>query len=357
MQGDGSGVPWGAAALLLLAHERAGPPGEGAWAPAACDGDSAGSTRAGTQREAGGPSFPSGDGEGGEEDFGVEVGDEREEGEEGGEEGMADPVLDFDLAARSHLIELAPWADVAKDIAAEIRAGSLRRVVWWNSKSAPAEPVDHLPLSQVTGVYQFVVSHDICSRWEGYLAREDSYDRHGFLRLGGRSYPGYGAYPYVHAPGGSKPGLQERKTTRVHGQQYVNKLLKEEPLLSELVQDVRKKLGLPQPRKGVMQPAGKSILALHFLCQDETQQSSFSWHADDEDIRQCGAARRYDMTTVIVNFSDAISGMRVWGMQPVLYLYRGHAVAFPGCALHESLPRARTARAQGVVRKVALFFG
>ena len=143
----------------------------------------------------------------------------------------------------------------------------------------------------------------------------------------------------------------------MHGQAYVNKLLKEEPLLSELVQDVRRQLGLPMPRKGVMQPAGKSILALHFLCQDETQQSSFSWHADDEDIRQCGATRRYDMTTVIVNFSEVISGMRIWGMQPVLYLYRGHAVAFPGSALHESLPRARPARAQGVVRKVALFFG
>lgn len=357
MHGDGSGVQRGADALLLLARERTGPPGEGAWAPAACDGSSAGSTRMAQQWEAGGPSFPLGDGEGGEDALGVEVGEEGEEGEDGEDAEMADPVLDFDLAARSHLIELEPWADAAKEKAAEIRAGSLRRVVWWSSKSAPAEPMDHLPLSQVTGVYAFAVDDDICSRWDARLARNDSYDRHGFLILGGQSYPGYGAYNQVHAPGGSIPGLQERKTSRVHGQALVNKALRDDSMLRELVQEVRKQLKLPMPaRKSVLQPAGKSILALHFLHQDETQQSSFSWHADDEDIRQCGAARMADMTTVIVNFSEVISGMRVWGMQPVLYLCRGHAVAFPGSALHETLPRVRTAPAQGSVHKVALFF-
>ena len=62
------------------------------------------------------------------------------------------------------------------------------------------------------------------------------------------------------------------------------------------------------------------------------------------------------MTTVIVNLSDECSGMRVWGMHPVLYRERGDAVAFPGACLHESLPRRADVPPGRVVWKLALFW-
>ena len=48
--------------------------------------------------------------------------------------------------------------------------------------------------------------------------------------------------------------------------------------------------------------------------------------------------------------------MRIWGCTPVVYEGQGSAVAFPGAALHETVPRLSGCAAPGVCRKVALFF-
>ena len=61
------------------------------------------------------------------------------------------------------------------------------------------------------------------------------------------------------------------------------------------------------------------------------------------------------MTTVIVSLSEEHSSMRMWGHQPHLFRGVGSACAFPGAALHESVPR-RTGAPGAPVRKVALFF-
>ena len=62
------------------------------------------------------------------------------------------------------------------------------------------------------------------------------------------------------------------------------------------------------------------------------------------------------MTTVIVHLSHECSGMRVWGMHPVLYREQGEGVAFPGACLHESLPRRQGEPAGGEVWKLAMFW-
>ena len=145
----------------------------------------------------------------------------------------------------------------------------------------------------------------------------------------------------------------------MHGKLWVNAVLKSTPALSALplVAEVRRVLGLPLPRPPNQQTAGKSILALHFLLQDETQQASFSWHDDGEDlIDLSGPNHARDMTTVIVNLSCVCSGMRIWGCAPVLYRVQGDAVAFPGRALHESLALRPDALGEHPVHKVALFF-
>ena len=95
------------------------------------------------------------------------------------------------------------------------------------------------------------------------------------------------------------------------------------------MQAVRLALGLPMPAQGVLQKAGKAIRALHFLAQDETQQASFSWHSDGEDLKGRSMPDTSDMTTVIVHLSHECSGMRVWGCRPALYRAQGDSVAFP----------------------------
>ena len=77
--------------------------------------------------------------------------------------------------------------------------------------------------------------------------------------------------------------MQEKKTVRVHGRTQVNTMLSV-PQVWNVVQAVRHALGLPLPKRGVLQPQGKGIKAMHFLLQYPTQQAEFSWHDDSEDI-------------------------------------------------------------------------
>ena len=222
----------------------------------------------------------------------------------------------FDLSMRFSRIPPYRWAQEAKEKAAEIRHGEYPSIVWWTSAGlAHKYRMRSLPLSPTTGVFEFRVDARICEVWRQYLLQAESYDENHYLQLAGDKWPGYGNYPYVHAPLGVVPGLQEKKTARVHGQRHVNKILREEPMMWELVQEVRRVLKLPMPTGKVLQPSGKSILALHVLCQDKTQQASFSWHDDSHDIKEQSRGRS-DMTTVIVSLSHDESGMRIWGMQP-----------------------------------------
>ena len=149
--------------------------------------------------------------------------------------------------------------------------------------------------------------------------------------------------------------LPQRKTVRVSGKRAVDQVLAGQPEVRQLVEAVRHTLSLPDSRRDPTQlkpaqPKGKSIRAMHFLLQDQTQQASFSWHADADDIGHQGI----HMTTVIVSLSDVRSCMRMWGFQPHLFKGCGSACAFAGAALHESVPTLGAC--VPAVRKVAFFF-
>ena len=279
-------------------------------------------------------------------------------GGDGGEAAVSsDPrLLAFDLSPR-HELSMAgyTWSARAKAKAEDIRFGRLTHCVWWDEKDD--EPFPLLRLDPPTGVYRFMVDEDICERLHTFLSDASNYSQDGFLKMAGTTWPGYGNYPYVHAPAGQVAELQERRTVRVHTLHEVNKLLKHVPAIADLVRAVRAVLGLRQPgvNSAAQLNAGKRIVAMHFLAQDSTKQAVFSWHDDAEDIGHAGRRPSWDMTTVIVNLSQQLSGMRVWGCSPVVYDCRGSAVAFPGASLHESLPMLSVPEGV-VVRKVALFF-
>ena len=270
---------------------------------------------------------------------------------------LQDEVLRlFDaLELRTHKIPDEEWASTAKARAEKIRFGGEKHIMWWDADRA-RYPLEHVRLKADTGVHDFRIDSQVCENLRLFLADPCNYDGDGYLKMAGTQFPGYGGYPYVHAPGGHLRRAQELRTVRVHGRSHVNAVLKSTPQVMALVMEVRRVLGLPMPSKRTLQKSGKSILALHFLLQDETQQALFSWHADAEDLQGLMSECTDDMTTVIVHLSDEESGMRIWGCAPSIYSCQGGAVAFPGAALHESLPRRVDAPARGVVRKVALFY-
>lgn len=247
------------------------------------------------------------------------------------------------------------WCVQAKSRAVQIRFGNEHTIRWWDG-DRKRYPLERVRLKPDTGVHEFRIDASVCEVLRRFLTDATNYTEHGFLKMAGTTWPGYGGYPYVHAAQGLVAAAQEKRTTRVHGKVQVNLVLKKEPQVWALVAAVRRALGLPEPDKKVLQRAGKSILAFHILCQDVTQQASFSWHSDAEDLQGLGGADRSQMTTVIVNLSHGCSGMRLWGCAPVLYRAQGDAIAFPGSALHESLPRRELCESDCAVYKVALFF-
>lgn len=262
----------------------------------------------------------------------------------------------FDLASREEKVPEGVWVAAAIQKALDIRWGKIPFITWWESAKQAPTPLKHLRLPPSLGVHAFSVNPAVCEELRSYLADARNYTEAGYLRMAGTQWPGYSGYPYVHARSQITP-LQEKRTCRVQGHEQVNLLLRDEPRVWALVQEVRSALRLPMPERGALQRRGKQIRAMHFLLQDETQQASFSWHSDDEDIRTARGRDGCEMTTVIVSLSEECSGMRVWGCAPVVYEGQGAAVAFPGMALHESLPRkAEGSAAARVVRKVALFF-
>ena len=218
------------------------------------------------------------------------------------------------------------------------------------------EPVQHLRLHK--GVHEFVCNQSVCQQLANFLEDQKNYTEEGFLNIAGTTWPGYGGYPYVHAHLGHMPCQQQARTVRVAKKADVDFILSNEPLVQALLWQVRDRLHLPQPSGRDVQPPGKCVRVMHFLLQDATQQAVFSWHDDADDIKCRGMLEEClrAMTTVIVNLSDECSGMRIWGHDPVLYRRVGDAVAFPGAALHETVPRRATCPAKRVVRKVAFFF-
>ena len=265
----------------------------------------------------------------------------------------------FDLRIRPQLIDAcSSWAARAKAIAEQVSFGERHEILWWGKELHTASPLEGRRLSPSTGVLAFEIDPQVCEELRSFLADPENYNQHSVLMMSDVPWMGYARYPFVHAKIGVVPSVQEKKTVRIHGHATVNRVLKGVPQVWDVVQEVRRALGLPLPKPGVLQPAGKSIKAMHFLLQDPSQQAEFSWHDDSEDISPESGPHVHseEMTTVIVSLSETCSGMRIWGCSPVLYDGQGSCVAFPGAALHESLPRRSCSEEPWVVRKLALFF-
>ena len=241
------------------------------------------------------------------------------------------------------------WFQDAMEQASRIRFGHRAQLVWWGPDKI------RRPLRQLaadTGVYAFEVSPTKCQRLLTYLEDPGNYSKAGFLQMAGTTWPGYNNYGLVHAEGGVDEHLQERLTVRVGNLEQVDYLLQREAMIWDIAQEVTVGVGgvlhlAPNRRAG-----GKALRAMHLLLQDVSQQASFALHSDENDLRNTIRGDLGEMTTAIVNLSEEVSAMRVWGMAPAVYRGQGHAFAFPGGALHESLRRAKGAP----VWKLAMFF-
>lgn len=120
----------------------------------------------------------------------------------------------FDLDARATVVPHGGWVPKAKAVAYEIKARVVSHVMWWdvqhrNPEARDMYPLPHLPFTHNTGVCPFHVDVDVCKSMASFLDDGRNYDGEGWLMLAGQPYPGYGKYPYVHAPLGQLSTIQQ----------------------------------------------------------------------------------------------------------------------------------------------------
>ena len=116
----------------------------------------------------------------------------------------------FELHNRISILPDSVWVVKAQDVSSKLRARVLKHVWWWNRDALnPAESdmyiLPHLMYAHDTGVMDFSISPVLCQSLLSYLENQTSYDEEGWLRLAGKTYPGYARYPYVHARSGQLP--------------------------------------------------------------------------------------------------------------------------------------------------------
>jgi len=181
-----------------------------------------------------------------------------------------------------------------------------------------------------------------------YMLDPANRDESGFLRLPGGSGKSQGGYfGYDSLTGPLKSQLQSIRTLSAANITEAQDLVRCLPGLLPLLQDVLRHLG--------SEPAAweRYLKAFHGLILSADRQVEFSWHEDVYETPWLGKR----CLTAVVQCSDAVTAMRMFGFRPFVYVGEGHTSVFPSHAIHQAYPltqEALSALSKPVVK--AVFF-
>lgn len=181
-----------------------------------------------------------------------------------------------------------------------------------------------------------------------YMLNKEHRDVSGFLKVPGfgeGSVSGY--YDYKTLSVAHNATMQSIHTVTTSTKEKAKDLIRNLPCLHRLLTDVLLCLGA-DPKAWE-----KHLAAFHGLIYWKDRQVEFAWH---EDIKETTRLTR-ECRTAVVQCSNAITGMRVYGFTPFLYKGVGHTSVFLGHCIHQTLPlseAALSALSEPVVK--AVFF-
>ena len=181
-----------------------------------------------------------------------------------------------------------------------------------------------------------------------YMLDPGNRDESGFLKRPegrGNSLGGYFGYDSITVPLNSQ--LQSIRTLSATNVQEAHDLVRSLPGLLPLLQDVLWQMG--------SDPAAweKYLKAFHGLILSADRQVEFTWHEDVYETPWLGKR----CLTAVVQCSEAVTAMRMFGFRPFVYDGEGHTSVFPGHAIHQAYPltqEALSALSKPVVK--AVFF-
>ena len=189
-------------------------------------------------------------------------------------------------------------------------------------------------LSSDVGVWSCNCSPGNAEAFAEYMLNKEHRSDSGFLKVPGfdeGSVSGYFDYKTLSVP--HNPTLQSIRTVTTSTKEKAKQLVRSIPCLQGVLFDVLLCLGA-DPKDWE-----KHLVAFHGLIYSKDRQVEFAWH---EDIKETTGLTR-ECLTAVVQCSDAITGMRVYGFTPFLYEGVGHTSVFPGHCIHQTLPLSETA--------------
>ena len=181
-----------------------------------------------------------------------------------------------------------------------------------------------------------------------YMLNKEHRDVSGFLKVPGfgeGSVSGY--FDYKTLSVAHNATMQSIHTVTTSTKEKAKDLIRNLPCLQRLLTDVLLCLGT-DPKDWE-----KYLAAFHGLIYWKDRQVEFAWH---EDIKET-TGLTCECRTAVVQCSNAITGMRVYGFTPFLYEGVGHTSVFLGHCIHQTLPlseAALSALSEPVVK--AVFF-
>ena len=189
--------------------------------------------------------------------------------------------------------------------------------------------LDPLYLDEYVGVRPCQCEPRNAKIFANYMLDGGNRDASGFLRVPGLSAGSQGGYfGYDRLTGPVNSQVQSIRTLSAESRKAAQSLVRSIPGLLPLLQDVLLQLG-SDPMAWE-----KHLAAFHGLILSADRQVEFAWHEDTSETpwltRRC--------LTAVVQCSDAVTAMRMYGFQPFVYQGEGHTSVFPGHAIHQAYP-------------------
>jgi hypothetical protein len=182
-----------------------------------------------------------------------------------------------------------------------------------------------LHLACATGVHEFQLeanSLPACHRFANFMLER--------VARGVASCPDvYGYDGYIRVLAQVSPDAQERRTLMLDTKRRLCMQLPKLPGVWQMLEYVFDHFGLP------VDAWLEYLVGFHGLVQDNTNQTTFTWHDDATPTRTINQS----VVTVVIQCTDTLSAMRVVSFEPFYYTRVGHACMFFGYAPHQTIPR------------------
>jgi hypothetical protein len=173
------------------------------------------------------------------------------------------------------------------------------------------------------------------------------------LEVGASQLTGFSQYDNIQAPA-LNSAAQASLTVRTEGLKDLKALREHAPGFDSIVDAVLESMGYDLC--GYTASDQVRLLAAHFFRVEPSQQTSFAWHTDDDDLGIKNSVGRLGLRSAVIQLgSQTRTALQLHSFAPFTFEGSGAGALFHGAALHRSVTLDPPPQGYGVW-KLTLFF-